>query len=146
MCSDEKVIARALKILSKRIRKTNALTSPGAVRDYLRLYMADKEREVFAALFLDSQHRVIAHEDLFVGTLTQCCVHAREVVKAALKHNCAAVIFSHNHSSGVSEPSKADQLLTTNLKEALALIDVRVLDHIVTAGASSMSFAERGLI
>lgn len=123
-----------------------ALTSPQAVRDYLRLRLADREHEVFVALFLDNQNRLIACEEMFRGTLTQTSVYPREVVKAALKHNAAAMIFSHNHPSGVAEPSRADELLTTALKLALALVDIRVLDHIIVAGEKTTSFAERGLL
>ena len=123
-----------------------ALNSPQTVGDYLRLRIADREHEVFVALFLDSQNRLIASDEMFRGTLSQTSVYPREVVKAALKHNAAAVIFSHNHPSGVAEPSKADELLTVALKHALALVDIRVLDHIVVAGEKTTSFAERGLL
>ena len=108
--------------------------------------MHDREHEVFVCVFLDSQNRVIACEELFRGTLAQTSVYPREVVKAALAHNAAAVIFAHNHPSGVAEPSRADELLTQALKQALALVDVKVLDHFVVAGAGAVSFAERGLL
>jgi len=123
-----------------------ALTSPDAVRDYLRLALAARECEVFVVLFLDSQHRLIAADELFRGTLAQTSVYPREVVKAALAHNAAAVIFAHNHPSGVAEPSRADELLTQALKSALALVDVRTLDHFVVAAGEVVSFAERGLL
>jgi DNA repair protein RadC len=123
-----------------------ALNSPQAVRDYLRLRLADLEWEVFVVLFLDAQNRLIACEELFRGTLTQTSVYPREVVKAVLKHNAAAVIFAHNHPSGVAEPSRADELLTQTLKQALALIECKVLDHFVVAGEKTTSFAERGLL
>jgi DNA repair protein RadC len=123
-----------------------ALNSPHTVRDYLKLHFAGREFESFVAIFLDAQHRVIVAEELFKGTLTQTSVYPREVVKAALKHNAAAVIFAHNHPSGTTEPSKSDELLTSALKQALALLDVRVLDHFIVAGNQTMSFAERGLI
>jgi DNA repair protein RadC len=122
------------------------LNSPAIVRDYLRLHFASYEHEAFVAIFLDAQHRVIASHELFRGTLTQTSVYPREVVKAALRVNAAEVIFSHNHPSGVSEPSQSDQMLTTALKQALALVDVRVLDHFIVAGTSVLSFAERGLL
>src|SRR5687767_6152342 len=141
------VIATALRVLELRLRKSSAaLTSPGAVRDYLRLAIADKEREVFMCLWLDAQHRVIEAEEAFVGSLTQTSVYPREIVKAALRVNAAAVIFAHNHPSGVAQPSQADELLTANLKEALALIEVKVLDHFIIAGNQAISFAERGLL
>jgi len=141
------IIAQALGIMESRMKyHGDALTSPQAVRDYLRLRIANLEYEVFIALFLDSQNRLIVAEELFRGTLAQTSVYPREVVKAALKHNAAAVIFAHNHPSGVAEPSRADELLTQALKQALALVDIRTLDHFVVAGASVTSFAERGLL
>jgi DNA repair protein RadC len=145
--NDDTVIAQALAILAVRLRKPGALlNSPGAVRDYLRLVLSEKEHEVFVVALLDAQNRVLATEELFRGTLTQTSVYPREVLKTALRHNAAAVIFAHNHPSGVAEPSRADELLTANLKQALGLVDIKVLDHFIVAGASSLSFAERGLI
>src|SRR5688572_601605 len=115
------LIATALRVLELRIRKSGlALTSPGAVRDYLRLAIAEKEREVFLCLWLDAQHRVIEAQEAFVGTLTQTSVYPREIVKAALAVNAAAVIFAHNHPSGVAQPSQADELLTRNLRDTLS--------------------------
>jgi DNA repair protein RadC len=137
------VVRRALH---EQMARGNALSSPDAVRDYLRLTLAARPVEVFAALFLDSQHRLIAADELFRGTLAQTSVFPREVVKAALGYNAAAVIFAHNHPSGVAEPSRADELLTQSLKAALALVDVRTLDHFVVAGPTVLSFAERGLL
>jgi len=137
------LVQRALK---EELRAGSALCSPGAVRDYLRLVLTGKDHEVFVALFLDAQHRVIDAEELFRGTLTQTSVYPREVVKASLRWNAAAVIFAHNHPSGAAQPSQADELLTRNLKEALALVDVKVLDHFIIAGNASISFAERGLL
>ena len=136
----------ARRSLHERLRESAALTSPGAVRDYLRLALASREHEVFVVILLDAQHKVIAVEESFRGTLTQTSVYPREIVKAALAANAAAVIFAHNHPSGVAEPSQADELLTRNLKEALALVDVKVLDHFVVAGPQALSFAERGLL
>ena len=117
-----------------------------AVRDYLQLLLAGRQQEVFLVLFLDTQHRVIAAEELFHGTLSQTSVYPREVVKRALAHNAAAVILAHNHPSGVAEPSQADQLLTSALKQALGLVDVCVLDHFVVATGQTLSFAEKGMI
>jgi DNA repair protein RadC len=136
----------ARRALKEEISSGDALASPRAVRDYLRLALAGREQEVFVVLLLDAQHRVIASEELFRGTLTQTSVYPREVVKCALKHNAAAVIFAHNHPSGVAEPSHADEILTRSLKSALALVDIRVLDHFIVAGTRTMSFAERGLL
>jgi DNA repair protein RadC len=144
--TQDQVIQRALRILESRARIADALTSPSAVRSYLRLKLADRQHEVFACAFLDAQNRVIAFDELFRGTLTQTSVYPREVVKAALANNAAAVILCHNHPSGVAEPSIQDQALTRTLMEALALIDVKVLDHFIVAGANGLSFAERGLL
>jgi DNA repair protein RadC len=142
------VVARELvrRWLDEELKRDDVLKSPGAVRDRLRIHFAGSERELFVAMFLDSQNRLIATHELFRGTLTQTSVYPREVVKTALWENAAAVIFSHNHPSGVAEPSKADELLTQALKQALSLVDVRVLDHFIVAGASVLSFAERGLL
>jgi DNA repair protein RadC len=136
----------ARRALREDLSSRDALSSPRAVRDYLRLVLSGREHEVFVVLLLDAQHRVIANEELFRGTLTQTSVYPREVVKCALRHNCAAVIFAHNHPSGVAEPSHADELLTRSLKAALALVDVQVLDHFIVAGTRTLSFAERGLL
>jgi DNA repair protein RadC len=136
----------ARRALKEEISTRDALASPRAVRDYLRLALAGLEQEVFMVLLLDAQHRVIASEELSRGTLTQTSVYPREVVKCALRHNAAAVIFAHNHPSGVAEPSHADEILTRSLKSALALVDVQVLDHFIVAGTRIMSFAERGLL
>ena len=145
MTSDQ-VIRRALQLLDERMRNGPTLQSPDTVRDYLKLLLHDREREVFVAVFLDAQHRVISADELFRGTLSQTSVYPREVVKAALKRNAASVIFAHNHPSGVAEPSRSDELLTQALKDALALIEVKVLDHFDVAGPASVSFAERGLL
>ena len=136
----------ARRSAEERIREAKALTSPGAVRDYLRLAIGGRPHEVFVCIWLDAQHRVIKFEEPFQGTLTQTSVYPREIVKAALACNAAAVIFAHNHPSGVAQPSQADELLTANLKEALALVEVRVLDHFIIAGNQAISFAERGLL
>jgi len=136
----------ARRCLGEDLRAGDALTSPGAVRDYLRIALGAREHEVFVALFLDSQHRVLKVDEMFRGTLGQTSVYPREVVKAALAANAAAVIFAHNHPSGVAQPSQADELLTRSLKDALALVDVKVLDHFIVAGRHCLSFAERGLL
>lgn len=140
------IIQQALELLACEIRATDTLVDPGAVKDYLRLKLAPKDHEVFAVVFLDAQNRVIACEEMFRGTLTQTSVYPREVLKAALAHNAAAVILSHNHPSGSATPSRADEHLTKILKQALALLDVRVLDHIIVATGETLSMAERGLI
>ena len=137
----------ARRCLREQLRETGtALTSPAAVRDYLRLALGGRGQEIFMVLFVDAQHRVIRCEEMFRGTLTQTSVYPREIVKAALSANAGAVIFAHNHPSGVAQPSQADELLTRQLKEALALVDVKVLDHFIVAGNQCLSFAERGLL
>lgn len=142
------VVARELvkRWLSEEIHRDCVLSAPDTVRDYLRLHFAGQEHESFVGLFLDAQHRLLAIHDLFRGTLTQTSVYPREVVKVALKENAAAVILAHNHPSGIAEPSHADRNLTQALKSALALVDVKVLDHFVVAGSEVVSFAERGLL
>lgn len=144
---ENSIIAKALSILAKRMKQAETyINSPAIVKSYLQLRMADLQHEVFSVVFLDAQHGVIETEEMFRGTLTQTSVYPREVVKRALSLNAAAVIFGHNHPSGNTEPSRSDELLTDALKQALGLIDVRVLDHIIVAGAQTLSFAERGLI
>ncbi len=140
------VLEMSQRALKEKLQRGNALNSPRAVRDYLQLLLSGRQQEVFLVLFLDTQHRVIAAEELFHGTLSQTSVYPREVVKRALAHNAAAVILAHNHPSGVAEASQADQMLTTALKQSLALVDVRVLDHFVVAVGQTMSFAEKGLL
>ena len=140
------VLELARRSLREDVRRDTALNSPGAVRDYLRLTLGRREHEVFVALFLDAQNRLLVAEELFRGTLTQTSVYPREVVKRALAVNAAAVIFAHNHPSGVAEPSRSDEMLTASLRQALALVDVRVLDHLIVAGPATVSFAERGLL
>jgi len=142
----EAALELARRSLKDELRAASALTSPGAVRDYLRLAIADREHEVFVCLWLDAQHRVLRFEELFRGTLTQTSVYPREIVKAGLRANAAAVIFAHNHPSGAAQPSRADELLTRNLKDALALVEIKVLDHFIVAGPHTLSFAERGLL
>jgi DNA repair protein RadC len=140
------VMELARRALSEEMKARDSLTSPAAVRGYLRLAMQDLGHECFYCVFLDAQNRVIAAEELFRGTLTQTSVYPREVLKQALRHNAAALILAHNHPSGVAEPSMQDQALTRTLAEALALIDVKVLDHFIVAPGCCLSFAERGLM
>lgn len=140
------VLAIAKRALAQQMRQRDYMGSPGAVREYLRLHLANRDREFFVALYLDAQNRVLKLEELFSGTLTQTSVFPRDVVRKGLEHNAAAVIFAHNHPSGLAEPSRADELLTQALKQALALVDIKVLDHLVVGGDQSMSFAERGLL
>ena len=144
--SESEIVEKARDILEARVQRTDALTNPAAVSQYLVAEFAGLEHEVFACLFLDNRHRVIRYEELFRGTIDGCSVHPREVVKAALTANAAALILAHNHPSGVAEPSRADTQLTRRLTDALGLVDVRVLDHIVVGGIETVSFAERGLI
>lgn len=142
----EAVLELARRTAGESLREGDALTSPGAVRDYLRLALGGLEHEVFVCLWLDAQHRTLAVEEAFRGSLTQTSVYPREIVKSGLRRNAAAVIFAHNHPSGAAQPSRADELLTRNLKEALALVEIRVLDHFIVAGRQTLSFAERGLL
>ncbi len=138
------VLEMSRRALSEEMRAGDALNSPGAVRDWLRLKLSGLPHEVFLAVFLDAQNRVIEAEELFRGTLTQTSVYPREIVKRALARNAAGVILAHNHPSGVAEPSQADRWLTDQLKAALGLVDVKVLDHFIVAGGAGLSFAERG--
>jgi DNA repair protein RadC len=140
------VLEMSRRALHEEMQCGDALNSPRAVREYLQLLLRTRQQEVFIAIFLDAQHRVIATEELFQGTLTQTSVYPREVVKRALAHNAAALIFAHNHPSGVAEPSESDRLLTDALRQALQLVDVRVLDHFIVAGAACLSFAEIGAL
>ena len=141
-------ILRAMAILENRLRKPGeALSSPGQVRAYLMLRLGELEREAFTCMLLDAQNRLIVAVELFHGTLTQTSVHPREVVKLALAHNAAGAILAHNHPSGVAEPSLADEAITRALMQALALVDVKLLDHFIVAGrAEPISFAEKGLL
>ena len=137
----------ARRALAGDLKTRSSLDSPQTVRDWLRLSLGHLPHEVFVALWLDAQNRLIVTEELFRGTLSQTSVYPREVVKSALEHNAAAVIFAHNHPSGLAEPSQADRMLTSSLKQSLALIDVKLLDHFIVAGlATPLSFAEHGLI
>ena len=143
--ADQQTVRAALTLLERQLREPGAsFTSSHAVRDWLRLQLASLEREEFTALFLDNQHRLIAHETLFTGTINHTQVHPREVVKSGLKHNCAAIIVAHCHPSGVAEPSQADRKITEHLRTALELVDIRLLDHLVVGGMEIVSFSERG--
>lgn len=143
--ADQQTVREALTVLEHRLREHGAsFTSSHAVRDWLRLQLATLEREAFTVLWLDNQHRLIAHDTLFLGTINSITVHPREVVKAGLKHNAAAAVLSHNHPSGHAEPSDADRQITARLKQALDLVDIRLLDHLVIGGMDITSFAERG--
>ena len=132
--------------LLSTLQRGDALTSPADTRNYLSARLRHREREVFACLYLDNRHRVLGYEELFFGTIDGASVHPREVVRHCIAHNAAAVILAHNHPSGVAEPSRSDEEITLRLKEALALVDVRVLDHMVVGDGSITSLAERGLI
>jgi len=140
------VLELARRALQEQLKAGVNLSSPQAVREYLRLTLRYPDKEVFLGVFLDAQNRAIAVEELSHGTLTQTSVFPREVVRRALHHNAAAMIFAHNHPSGAAEPSRADEVLTQALKQALALVDVKVLDHFIVGGAATLSFAERGLL
>jgi DNA repair protein RadC len=134
------------RALSEQLQSHDVLNSPQAVRDYLVLKLGSLTKEVFLVLFLDTQNRLIATEEMFSGSLKETSVYPREVVKRALHHNAAAVIFAHNHPSGIAKQSQADELITKQLKQALDLVDVRVLDHFIVAGNNTLSFSEKGLI
>ncbi|MGN5575886.1 RadC family protein [Enterobacter cloacae] len=143
--AEQQTVREALTLLACQLREPGAsFTSSHAVRDWLRLQLASLEREEFTALFLDNQHRLIAHETLFTGTINHTQVHPRELVKSGLKHNCAAIIVAHCHPSGLAEPSQADKRITERLKQALDLVDIRLLDHLVVGGMEITSFAEQG--
>ncbi len=140
------VLELARRALAQQLSARTVFDSPGAVKAYLQLHLGARAHEVFAVLFLDAQNRLLATEELFRGTLTQTSVYPREVVLRALHHQAAAVVLAHNHPSGVTEPSRADEVLTHTLKTTLALVDVRVLDHVIVAPGAALSMAERGLV
>jgi len=140
------ILALAEQILFERVQRSDVFNSPDDTRRYLKVKLGSREAEVFAALFLDNRHRLIAFEELFYGTIDGCSVHPREIAKLALTLNAVAVILAHNHPSGVPEPSQADKTLTNRIKESLSLLDIRVLDHLVVGGTEVVSFAERGLL
>jgi DNA repair protein RadC len=140
------IISAARHALSRRVRRGASLTSPRLVRDFLSLKLGALEHESFAVLLLDNRHRLIDYVELFRGTIDGASVHPREVVKLALARNAAAVVLAHPHPSGLPEPSRADEVITRRLQEALALVDIRVVDHVIIAGGESVSLAERGLL
>ncbi|MEO8855743.1 MAG: DNA repair protein RadC [Burkholderiaceae bacterium] len=140
------VLELARRALAQQLQQREVFASPGAVRQYLQLHLAFKAHEVFAVIFMDVQNRMLAMEELFRGTLTQTSVYPREIVLRALHHQCAAVVLAHNHPSGSVQPSRADEALTQTLRAALALVDVRVLDHVIVGAGETLSMAERGLL
>jgi len=140
------VLELARRHLSAVLERGDALTNPDATRQFLHAQLRDRQQEVFACLFLDNRHRVLAFEELFFGTVDGASVHPREVVKQALRHNAAALILAHNHPSGIADPSRADEQITLRLKQALALVDIRVLDHFVVGDGQMTSLAERGIL
>ena len=146
LAREAQIIAAALEILERRHARGAALTDPDATRAYLRLRLAERPNEVFGVIYLDNRHRVIACEELFTGTIDGTEVHPRVVAQRALALNAAAIIVFHNHPSGQAEPSRADEVLTRRLKDALALLDIRLLDHLVVSAEASVSMAERGLM
>jgi DNA repair protein RadC len=140
------IIAAARRAMTRRVRRGAAMDCPRAVREFLTVKLGNLEHELFAVLLLDTRHRLIEYVELFRGTIDGASVHPREVVKLALARNAAALVLAHPHPSGAAEPSQADELVTRRLREALALVDIRVLDHIIVAGGEAVSFAERGLL
>jgi DNA repair protein RadC len=140
------VLELTRRSMASQLQQRALFDTPGRVKDYMRLQLAQRTHEVFAVLFLDAQNQLLRMEEMFRGTLTQTSVYPREVVKRALEMNAAAVVFAHNHPSGAAEPSRADEFLTQSLKSALALVDIRVLDHLVVGHHGVVSFAERGLL
>jgi len=145
LASSDEIIEAALDEMKRRYRRGETIRSPENTKAFLQLRLGHLEHEVFAVLWVDNRHRVLAFEELFRGTIDGASVHPREVVKSAMRHNAAAAIFAHNHPSGIAEPSQADQRITQRLKDALALVDVRTLDHVIV-GENTCSLAERGLM
>jgi DNA repair protein RadC len=140
------IIAAARRAMTRRVHRGTAMSSPRAVREFLAVKLGTLEHEIFAVLLLDTRHRLIDYVELFRGTINGASVHPREVVKLALARNAAALVLAHPHPSGSPEPSQADELITHRLKEALALVDIAVLDHVIVAGGETVSFAERGML
>ena len=145
LATADQILEAARQAIEHKMQRGASFTSPAAVKEYLCAKLAGYEHEVFAVLFLDSQHRLIEYAEMFHGTIDSASVYPREVVKEALRLNAAAVILSHNHPSGSPEPSQADKVLTQRLKEALGLVEVRILDHVIVGGMETVSFAEKGL-
>jgi DNA repair protein RadC len=144
--AEDQLIVKAIGILGRRLKQRDVFSTPDAVKDFLRLKARSLDYEIFAVMFIDAQNQLIEYEQLFRGTLTQTSVYPREVLKQSLMHGAASVILHHNHPSGRCEPSRSDELLTQTLRSALALVDVRVLDHIITSDEGALSMAERGLL
>ena len=144
----QQIIEAAIDIMKGMLTKSNieSFTNPDITKQFIKLKLALQEREVFSVIYLDNRHRMIEYEELFYGTINGTSVHPREVIKSALKHNAAAIILAHNHPSGVAEPSTADKAITKSLKDALALVDIRVIDHIIVGECVPVSFAELGLL
>ncbi|MGO9950331.1 MAG: RadC family protein [Steroidobacteraceae bacterium] len=140
------IIAAARRAMTRRVHRGTSMSSPRAVREFLAVKLGTLEHEIFAVLLLDTRHRLIDYVELFRGTINGASVHPREVVKLALARNAAALVLAHPHPSGSPEPSQADELITRRLKEALALVDIAVLDHVIVAGGETVSFAERGML
>ena len=145
LATADQILEAARQAIERKMQRGTSFTSPAAVKEYLRAKLAGFEHEVFAVLFMDTQHRLIEYAEMFRGTIDSASVYPREVVKEALRLNAAAVILSHNHPSGSPEPSQADKVLTQRLKEALGLVEVRILDHVIVGGMETVSFAEKGL-
>ena len=146
LATADQILEAARHAIEQKMQRGASFSSPAAVKEYLRAKLAGFEHEVFAVLFLDTQHRLIEYAEMFRGTIDSASVYPRELVKEALRLNAAAVIVSHNHPSGNSEPSAADKAMTSQLRQALALVDIRTLDHVIVAGTRTTSFAERGLL
>jgi DNA repair protein RadC len=144
--SEDEILAAAEEIIQRRYLRTGELCSVAETKKFFRSKLVMREQEVFSAVFLDQRHRIIAYREIFFGTIDGASVHPREVVKLALHYNAGALVFSHNHPSGIAEPSQADLQITRRLREALELVDVRVLDHIVVGASDLVSLAERGLM
>jgi DNA repair protein RadC len=144
--AEDEVIVDAIEILRSRFRERDVFTSPDAVKDFLRLHGQGLDHEVFAVMYLDAHRRLIDYQRMFRGTLTQTTVYPREIVRAALQRNAASVVLHHNHPSGMCEPSRADEALTRSIVAALALVDVQVLDHVITSDEGALSMSERGLV
>ncbi len=144
--SEDEILFAARSIMSRRVRRGASMTSPQLVKDFLSIKLGTREHEMFCVLLLDKRHRLIEFVELFRGTIDGASVHPREVVKLALAKNAAALVLAHPHPSGVAEPSQADQLITQRVRDALSLVDIRVLDHVIVAGGATVSMAERGLL
>jgi DNA repair protein RadC len=144
--SKEEIVKAARDVMSRKVRRGTSLSSPQLVQDFLTVKLGDLEHEIFCVMLLDKRLRLIEYVELFRGTIDGASVHPREVVKLALSKNAAAVVLAHPHPSGIAEPSQADELITSRLRDALGLVDIRIVDHLIVAGGSVVSFAQRGLI